>query len=321
MSRKATIDNLFIAKVPGATGAIVSSPDRVRTGAISAMGTSLKELTAGAKAAAAMQEMLAAGSTMIEIDPKDIDASPVVDRIVMANDPQFNELVASIREAGQQVPILVRPLDGHRFQIAYGHRRARACATLGIKVKALVRRLTDDELVVAQGKENLDRKDLSFIEKALFARRLEDQGYDRTVIMTALSTEKGNLSRYIAVARALPDPLIHAIGPAVRAGRSRWTALVELLPGKESLADAVIATPEFQSLESDARLSAVLRALSRPENKAIDWSCGKAARIERKNNRTILTIDETAAPAFGAFLTRRLEDLFREYQEGREDAN
>lgn len=321
MSRKATIDNLFIAKMLPATGAVVASPDRVRTGAIAAMGTSLRELTGGAKAAAAMQELLASGSTMIEIDPENIDASPVVDRIVMANDPHFDDLMASLRETGQQVPILVRPLANHRFQIAYGHRRVRACAALGIKVKALVRQLTDAELVVAQGKENLDRRDLSFIEKALFARRLEDQGYDRSVIMTALSTEKSNLSRYIAVARALPDPLIQAIGPAGRAGRSRWTALVELLPGRESLAEVVVETPEFQALESDARLAAVLRALSGPATRETVWSCGKAARIERKDNRTILTIDETAAPAFGAFLTQRLEDLFREYQEGREDAH
>ena len=38
--------------------------------------------------------------------------------------------------------------------------------------------LTDEQLVVAQGQENSARTDLSFIEKALFAARLEEYGYD-----------------------------------------------------------------------------------------------------------------------------------------------
>ncbi|MFE1599447.1 plasmid partitioning protein RepB [Methylobacterium sp. ID0610] len=320
MSRKATIDNLFIQKPATPTGSVASSPDRVRTGAISAMGSSLKELTEGARAATRLQEQLAAGTAVIEIDPKDIAGSFVADRIATDADPHFDELVDSLRMSGQQVPILVRPMEGGRFQIAYGHRRVRACAKLGIKVKAVVRDLTNDELVVAQGKENLDRKDLSFIEKALFARRLEDQGFDRAVIMAALSTEKGNLSRYITVARAIPEKLVQAIGPAGKAGRARWTILAERLPGREHLADAATEAPEFTSLDSDGRFAAVLRALSQPGQKATSWACGKAARIDRRDDRTVLTIDESIAPEFGAYLADRLEDLFRDYVKRRDEA-
>ena len=49
------------------------------------------------------------------------------------------------------------------YQVAYGHRRVRATAILGIKVRAIVRDLTDAELVIAQGQENNARQDLSFI--------------------------------------------------------------------------------------------------------------------------------------------------------------
>ena len=96
-------------------------------------------------------------------------------------------------------------------------------------MKAIVRQLTDEEVVVAQGRENLDRADLSFIERALFARRLEDSGYERSVIMAALSTDKSDLSRYIAIARRVPEELARQIGPAMKAGRARWAALVEAL--------------------------------------------------------------------------------------------
>ena len=139
MSRKTTINSLFgprgDAPVPKSASA---SPDRVRTGAISAMGSSLKQLTESAKAASRLQEQIAAGAVVVELDPDKIDVSPVADRIATEIDPSFDELVESMRGSGQQVPILVRPVQG-RYQIAYGHRRVRAAQILDIRVKALVR--------------------------------------------------------------------------------------------------------------------------------------------------------------------------------------
>lgn len=40
-------------------------------------------------------------------------------------------------------------------------------------MKAIVRNLSDDELVVAQGIENTERANLSFIEQAFFAATLK----------------------------------------------------------------------------------------------------------------------------------------------------
>ncbi|MGI3899191.1 MAG: plasmid partitioning protein RepB [Janthinobacterium lividum] len=320
MSRKTTIDSILVPVASPAAGSAVNLPQRVRTGAIAGMRSHLSGLTESARTAARLQEQVSAGTSVIELDPSVIDGSMVVDRIATEIDPSFDELVESIRQSGQQVPILVRPSEADRYQIAYGHRRVRAAAKLGIKVKALVRNLTDDELVVAQGKENFDRKDLSFIEKAQFARRLEDLGYERSVIIAALSTEKGNLSRYIAVARSIPEDLVQAIGPASKAGRARWTTLSEHLPGKEDVAATAIAKPDFKSLDSDARFAAVLRALNRPATKATSWIGGKAARIDRREDRTVLTIDDATAPEFGAFVVERLDELYREYLDRRKNA-
>ncbi|WP_164125936.1 ParB/RepB/Spo0J family partition protein, partial [Stenotrophomonas maltophilia] len=61
-----------------------------------------------------------------------------------------------IRQHGQNVPILVRPKPGDTegYEVAFGHRRLRAARELGIKVRAVVRSLTDEQLVIAQGQEN-----------------------------------------------------------------------------------------------------------------------------------------------------------------------
>ena len=49
------------------------------------------------------------------------------------------------------------PQQEGRYQIAYGHRRLRAAIELGRPVRAIVKPLTDEQLVVAQGQENSAR--------------------------------------------------------------------------------------------------------------------------------------------------------------------
>lgn len=325
MSRKDTIDALFKRQL-GAPNA-PSSPDRtdrVRTGAISAMGASLAQLTESAKTAARLQDQIVAGAIVLELDPAEIDVSFIADRIVVEVDPTFDALVASISESGQQVPILVRPhpSEAGRYQAAYGHRRLRAASRLRVKVKAVVRSLSDAELVVAQGKENLERRDLSFIERALFAKRLEDRGFDRAVVISALSCDKADASRYLALARAVPEAIAVSIGPAPKAGRSRWAELIERLATEEKrhIAEALIRQPEFLALESDLRFAKVLEVLRPLVERAKSpevWVAGdgrKVARVERSAGRFVLALDEKVAPAFGDYILRELDALLAAYE-------
>lgn len=324
MTRRDTINSLFARRTEPTAPSAASDKERVRTGAISAMGASLKELTEGARTAARLQEQVEAGAAVVDLDPALADGSIVSDRLIAEIDPNFDALVESMRASGQQVPILVRPHPSvrGRYQVAYGHRRLRAAAILGLPVKAIVRPLTDGELVVAQGKENLDRHDLSYIEKALFARRLEDQGFERSVIMAALSTDKADLSRYISVARMIPEPLLQEIGPAGKAGRARWIALAERLgqPRGEKIVQETLASGAFGALGSDARFALLFQALEKTPRKSAAkvrvWtnSAGKkVARIESLAERTVVTIDEKAIPAFGAYLVEQLDDLYARF--------
>ncbi len=150
---------------------------------------------------------------------------------------------------GQQVPILVRPHPERegRYQIAYGRRRLRALTELGRPVRAVVRPLSDQQLVVAQGQENSARTDLSFIERALFAAKLEQVGYDRETIMAALSVDKTTLSRLVSTASRIPRSLVESIGPAPKAGRDRWIELATRLEavGRLKRVEEAVAKDSF----------------------------------------------------------------------------
>ncbi|EJN06771.1 plasmid partitioning protein RepB [Phyllobacterium sp. YR531] len=327
MSRKDAIDSLFLKKPAlGEKTTADRSPVRVRTGAISAMGSSLQEMAEGAKAAARLQDQLASGEAVISLDPSTVEGSTIADRLPTTIDPKFDQLKASIAENGQQVPILVRPHPetAGRYQVAYGRRRLRAAADLGREVSAIVRNLTDRELVVAQGRENLDRADLSFIEKALFALRLEAAGFDRATITAALSTDKSDVSRYIAVARSIPEKLAIQIGPAAKAGRSRWIALAENLEKPKDLdaVETILESDRFKIADSDTRFALIFNAVSKrpakPSRKVKAWTTpeGKTvARIQQEPGRTALIFDEKRAPLFGEYVADQLNRLYAQFLE------
>lgn len=331
MSRKDAINSLFLGKTGTASSGKASparDPERVRSGAIGAMGVSLQELTQGARAAAKLQEQLSSGEHVVSLSPDQIDASPIADRLPAENDPSYQSLRDSIEANGQQIPILVRPspTSEGRYQVAYGRRRLRVAAELGREVKAIVQTLTDAELVIAQGRENLDRSDLSFIERALFAKHLEDAGYERSVLISALSIDKADLSRYIAIARRIPEVLARQIGPAPKIGRARWVQLADAL-AKTKIAEAVdraVQTDEFRRASSDARFALVLKALlpsTKRQPKVHAWSTpsGKqGARLLRQGDKTSITFDERHAPEFATFIAERLDGLYEEFTKMKE---
>lgn len=289
----------------------------VASGSLKAMGLSLKSLSDDADEAKALRAQLLSGTHVVEIDPNVVDPAFIRDRLNVSEGSEFEIFKAGLLETGQQVPILVRPRADApgRYQAAYGHRRLAALRALGRPVKAIVRELSDEELVVAQGKENTDRKDLSFIERALFAARLEHRGISRVAIMSALTVPKGNLSTMISLIRDLPEELIIAIGAAPKVGRPRWEQLAARVKQSNVKWREVISTPEFQASSSDDRFERVLTALvHHPKSLAVhmvESADGQpVARVERAQRHTRLTIDNRSTPEFGAYLIDRLPEIY-----------
>lgn len=332
MSRKDTLRALLTArerKLPDgnpvsseedAAAVEIDTAKHVRSGAVGAMGRSLGKITHAAEEARAL---IASGDAVLELDTALVETSFVADRF--GSDPSEHlALVDSIRAHGQQVPILVRPHPAKpgRYQAAYGHRRLRALTDLGLPVRAVVRELADADLIVAQGQENSARLDLSYIERALFAMSIEDRGFDRAVVMSALNIEKTQLSRLLSIGRSIPIDIIRAIGPAPKAGRPRWQAIADLiLAGApiESLRQLFQETT-FRAQTSDGRFARVLSALSAQKTDRKDrevWAAddgAKILRVIRDPAHTTLVVDERLAPEFGSFLMTRMADLFREFK-------
>jgi len=296
-----------------------------QSSALGAISQSLDGISEKVKRAEQIEQKLIEGQVIVDLDPCLVDASFVPDRMAATEeqDAMFREM---IREHGQAVPILVRPKPQKpdRYEVAFGHRRLRAAQQLGIKVRAVVRDLTDEQLVIAQGQENSGRTDLTFIERARFAARLEDRKFSRETIMAALNVDKAALSRLITIATRLPASLVEAIGSAPGFGRVRWQELTELLDEGENRMRALefVAVPSFAQLGTDKRFESLYDELrvkserTRPES----WSAEdgtRAARVIRTGKKLTLTFDDRVAPQFGDFVRQKLQSLYDEYKDGR----
>lgn len=294
------------------------APVHRSTGSVKAMNLGLQRLSEEAAAAKSLRATLANSAQVVELDAAQVDDSFIVDRLSPESDAGFEGLKAAIATHGQQVPILVRPHpdDPARYQAAYGHRRLRAARELARPIKAIIKPLTDVELVVAQGQENSERADLSFIERALFASRLEQRGFDRDTMTAALSIDKPELSRLLSVANSIDGELIGAIGPAPKIGRPRWLALVERMnePSFRRSAQQVVLTETFAKADSNARFNLVFAAQAQSQSrdkKTLETARGKpVAWVERTSKGIRLGSDDKA---FVAFLDQRLPELLREF--------
>jgi ParB family transcriptional regulator, chromosome partitioning protein len=258
--------------------------------------------------------------TISELDPSLIDPSPLKDRLESSPEA-LEQLANSIRENGQQVPVLVRPHPERtgRYQIAYGRRRLSACVLLGRKVRAMVRSLSDQELVVAQGQENSARTDLSFIERALFAAQLEEAGYSRDVIMAALTVDKTGLSRLISSAAKVPRHLIQAVGAAPKAGRDRWIEIASRLerPGALDRAQEIAASAKFGDCTSDQRFDLIFAATAVPASRKSTLSVRAGdktiATIKEDGRAVTLSIAKKNAGDFGNYLAQELPALYQDF--------
>ncbi len=149
-------------------------------------------------------------SDIVQLSVYEIDDNPFQPRREFS-EPEIASLAESLKSHDMLQPILVRVVAG-RYQLISGERRLRAAIQAGwSNIPARVRQ-ADDRLVAELAiVENLQRKDLNAIEKALSFRRYIDQhGCTQEELASRLKIDRStltNLMRLLELPRAVQDAL------------------------------------------------------------------------------------------------------------------
>ncbi|ATU95408.1 plasmid partitioning protein RepB [Phyllobacterium zundukense] len=250
-----------------------ASANRVGAGVIGAAHRAIDDIRSERDRLKALVE--SGGGAVRELDPFLIDPSPYPDRLPDEDATSFDAFKRSIETDGQKVPVQVRkhPSSPGRYQIVYGHRRWLAAKQLGKAVRAIEVEISDLDLVLAQGIENASRQDLTWIERALFASRMDDAGIKPRHIYAALSIEDAELARMRNVYRIIPSDIIEAIGRAPKIGRPRWLDLAKSV-SSDPAALEVLRTALVRNVDgaetSDQRFQRMLNAIKPATKKGIE---------------------------------------------------
>ena len=144
----------------------------------------------------------------------------------------IGELADSIRRNGLLQPILLRAV-GDAYEIVAGERRFRAIQSLGwTSVPAVVRTLTDEQMLVVALVENLQREDLSVLEEARGYRQLmDDFGLTQDQVGRHVGRDRSTVANALRLL-ALPAPVLNMLANGeLSAGHGR---AILVLPDAEA---------------------------------------------------------------------------------------
>ncbi|WP_235934741.1 ParB/RepB/Spo0J family partition protein [Candidatus Laterigemmans baculatus] len=146
----------------------------------------------------------------VELNVYEIENNPFQPRREF-NPSEIASLAESLKEHEQLQPILVRRV-GDRFQLISGERRLRAAIHAGMSTVRAEIREADDRLVAELAIiENLQRKDLNSIEKAMSFRRYIDQhGCTQDELGKRLKIDRSTIANLMRLLE-LPQPVLDMI--------------------------------------------------------------------------------------------------------------
>lgn len=129
-----------------------------------------------------------------------VHASRFQPRLTFSQD-KIEQLAQSIQEKGIIQPILVRSLEGDRYELIAGERRLRAAKHLGLtEVPAIVRRVADADLLEMSIIENVQREELNALEEAKAYRRLAQEfGFTQDTIAQRVGKDKTSISNLLRI--------------------------------------------------------------------------------------------------------------------------
>lgn len=197
------------------------------------------------------------------------------------------QLAASIKQAGVLEPLLVRQVEGERYEIIAGERRWRAAQAAGMKsVPCLVLEADDTQARLVGLIENLHRRDLSDYERGRALKQIKEAlGVTWGKVAERVGLTKRSILRLVQFAE-LPAELEQTMGGKTSARHYEALALLNRKPEQQAELAMAIRERQLKGLEAkraaqvikDGKASTVDSALCQATRKPAKKSF--AARTE-----------------------------------------
>ena len=148
------------------------------------------------------------------------------------DDEKMQDLVESVKINGVLTPVLLRMDENEEYEMVSGHRRMHAAQLAGLTtIPAIVRELSDDDVIVAMVDANIQREELLPSEKA-FAYKMKQEAMKHQGSRTDLTLGQ-NVPKFKRTTEAIAD----GTGESYKQIQ-RYIRLTELIPELLDLVDS-----------------------------------------------------------------------------------
>jgi ParB family chromosome partitioning protein len=228
---------------------------------------------------------------LLRLNVADIDENPFQPRRDFS-ESEIASLAESLKEHDLLQPVLVRVVNG-RYQLISGERRLRAATLAGWKTIPARVRDADDRLVAELAiVENLQRKDLNAVEKALsFKRYLDEHGCTQDDLARRLKIDRSTIANLVRLLE-LPQTILDGLRKStLTAGHAR-----ALLPLGDERAQVALG----QRIEAEGLSVRDVERLVEQQIMHEDSAPAKAA-VKRKKSRSeqVATLEQELRRALG----------------------
>jgi ParB family chromosome partitioning protein len=161
-------------------------------------------------------------SALVDIPVSAVEPNPHQPRASF-DEEALQSLTASIREVGVLQPVLVRDMEGGRYELIAGERRWRAAKRAGLQViPAIVRTVSDLARVEHALIENLHRQDLNPLEEAgAYQQLIEDFGLTHEQLSSQVGKSRAAITNTLRLFQ-LPPAVQKMVGEGqLSAGHAR----------------------------------------------------------------------------------------------------
>jgi len=167
--------------------------------------------------------------SVIEIDLAKVHPNRLNPRLEI-DSQTLNELTSSIKKTGLLQPLIVRQINDE-YEVVIGERRYRAAKKAGLKrVPVIIRRFTDDEVIELSLIENVQREDLSAVEKGNACKQLMKEYPNKYPTIDTIAEKVGvssaTVNSWLQLVQA-PRELQQLIAPSPKIGVPRQEGKID----------------------------------------------------------------------------------------------
>jgi len=200
----------------------------------------------------------------------------------------LQELADSIQAQGVVQPIVVRPLDGGRFELIAGERRWRASQLAGLStIPAVVRELDDKTAAAISLIENIQREDLNPLEESRALQRLIDEfAMTHQQVAEAVGRSRTSVTNLLRLKDLNEDVKTLVDEKQIEMGHAR--ALLALTGNEQSMLARKVAERGLSVRETEQLVRRQLNPVEKP------------ARASNKQDPDIKRLTEELSERIGA---------------------